>query len=131
MTNVMSVVVTTINLIKERALNNSQFRELLEESEAEHGDLVYYCEVRWFSKGRMLQCFFKLVSEVKDFMESKGKPIPQLSDNKWVTDLAFIVDIAELISDLNLKLQGRNQLVNALFSHIKASKENFVCGNHN
>ena len=70
----------------------------------------------------MLQRFFKLISEVKDFMESKGKPIPQLSDKKWVADLAFMVDIAEHLSDLNLKLQGRNQLVNVLFSHIKSFK---------
>src|SRR5258705_9129860 len=109
-----------INFIKGRALNNRQFRELLEESEAEQGDLVYYCEVRWLSRGRMQQRFFKLISEVKDFMESKGKPIPQLSDKKWVADLAFMMDIAEHLSDLNLKLQGRNQLVNVLFSHIKS-----------
>src|SRR5258705_6675679 len=120
LTNVMSVVVTAINFIKGRALNNRQFRELLEESEAEHEDLVYYCEVRWLSRGRMLQRFFKLISEVKDFMKSKGKPIPQLSDKKWVADLALMVDIAEHLSDLNLKLQGRNQLVNVLFSHIKS-----------
>ncbi len=45
--NVMTTVVSTINFIKSSRLNNCQFKELLSNSESEHGDLVYLCEVQW------------------------------------------------------------------------------------
>jgi hypothetical protein len=38
--------------IKSKALNHRQFKQFLEELETEYGDLVYYCKVRWLSKGK-------------------------------------------------------------------------------
>ena len=43
------------NFIKSRALNHRQFQKCLEDVQAEHGDLMFYCEVRWLSKGKMLR----------------------------------------------------------------------------
>jgi hypothetical protein len=48
---------------KSKALNHRQFKQLLEELETEYGDLVYYCKVRWLSKGNMLKRFFELKEE--------------------------------------------------------------------
>ncbi|KAK0132869.1 General transcription factor II-I repeat domain-containing protein 2A [Merluccius polli] len=116
----MSTVVSTINLIKSRGLNSRQFKELLSELESEYGDLVYHCDVRWLSRGEMLARFYKLREEVKQFMDMKGKPVDELSDDKWLCDLAFMVDITKHLSELNVKLQGPNQLVSALVSNVKA-----------
>ncbi|TWW59917.1 Protein ZBED8 [Takifugu flavidus] len=69
--NVMKTVVSTINFIKSRGLNNRQFKELLSELESEYGDLVYHCEVRWLSRSNMLARFYTLREEVKHFMEMK------------------------------------------------------------
>ena len=46
MRSVMSVVLA-------RGFNHRQFRDLLMEADAQYGDLLYYCEVRWLSRGRM------------------------------------------------------------------------------
>ena len=43
----------------------------------------------------------------------------------WLSDLAFLVDISKHMNVLNIKLQGRDQLINKLFEHLRWS---FVCG---
>ncbi|KAK0148944.1 General transcription factor II-I repeat domain-containing protein 2 [Merluccius polli] len=117
---VMSTVVSTINFIKSKGLNSRQFKELLSDLEAVYGDLVYYCEVRWLSRGNMLTRFYELRNEVKLFMEQKGKPVAELSDSQWLCDLAFMVDISKHLSELNVKLQGSDQLLSTLLSTVKS-----------
>ncbi|XP_067421193.1 rho-related GTP-binding protein RhoQ isoform X2 [Emydura macquarii macquarii] len=45
----------------------------------------------------------------------KGKVMPELQDNEWLQDLAFMVDITEHPNCLNTKMQGRNKLVPDVF----------------
>uniref|UniRef100_A0A8C4FES4 HAT C-terminal dimerisation domain-containing protein n=1 Tax=Dicentrarchus labrax TaxID=13489 RepID=A0A8C4FES4_DICLA len=122
LTNVMKTVVSTINLIKSRGLNNRQFKELLSEFESEYGNLVYHCEVRWLSRANMLARFYTLREEVRRFTEMKGKPVMELSDGKFLFDLAFMVDISKHLSELNIKLQGPKQLISSLLSNVKSSE---------
>jgi hypothetical protein len=53
-------------------------------------------------------------------MDMKGKPLPELSDEDWISDFAFLVDMTQHLNDLYLQLQGINQLVNFIFTHVKA-----------
>jgi hypothetical protein len=48
----------------------------------------------------------------------KGKPLPEFSDEEWISDFAFLVDTTQRLNDLNLQLQGRNQLVDDIFAHV-------------
>ncbi|XP_056637725.1 general transcription factor II-I repeat domain-containing protein 2-like [Diorhabda sublineata] len=119
--NVMNVVVKTINFIRSRGLNHRQFKTFLDEISAEYNDVTYFCEVRSMSKGKMLKRFSELRNEIADFMKIKDKPLSELSDPKWICDLAFlVVDLTGYLNDLNLKLQKQGQLVNDLYSHLKA-----------
>ncbi|XP_026331068.1 general transcription factor II-I repeat domain-containing protein 2-like, partial [Hyposmocoma kahamanoa] len=118
--HVMDVVVKTINFIRSRGLNHRQFKGFLDEISAEYNDVTYYCEVRWLSKRKMLERFYELRNEIADFMKIKDKPLSELSDPKWICDLAFLVDLTGYLNDLNLKLQKQGQLVNDLYSHLKA-----------
>ena len=43
-----------------------------------------------------------------------------LCDENWLNDLAFLTNITQHLSELNLKLQGKSQLVIKLFEHICA-----------
>ena len=45
-------VVKTINFVRPRGLNHRLFQELLYDLDSEFGDVVYYSEVRWLSRGK-------------------------------------------------------------------------------
>ena len=53
-------------------------------------------------------------------MNRKGKDVAFMDNDAWLNDLAFLVDITRHLSDLNLKLQGKDQLVHKLFGHVQA-----------
>ena len=63
----------------------------------------------------MLKRFYELRHEIADFMQIKDKPLSELSDPKWICDLAFLVDLTGYLNDLNLKLQKQGKLVNDLY----------------
>ncbi|KAL6466076.1 hypothetical protein MHYP_G00262090 [Metynnis hypsauchen] len=124
--NVMSVVVKCINQIRSRGLKHRRFRAFLEEMESEYGDVLYFTEVRWLSRGNVLKRFFELRAEVKAFMEKDGVAVPMLSDPKWLMDLAFLVDITHELNVLNKKLQGQGQLVSAAYDNVRAFSAKLV-----
>ena len=59
----------------------------------------------------MLKRFYDLIDKIATFMDMKGKIIPELSDDNWVRDLAFLVDLTMHFNDLNTKLPGQGQFV--------------------
>ena len=46
--------------------------------------------------------------------------MPELEDEKWLTDLAFLVDLTIHLNELSRHLQGENQLIRAVFQLICA-----------
>jgi hypothetical protein len=118
--NVMEVVINSVNFLKSRALNHRQFKQYLADIFSDYEDVDYYCEVRWLSKGKMLKRFYNLRNEISNFFELKGKSIAQLKDDKWVCDLAFLIDVTGYLNEMNLKLQTQGQMVHELYGHVKA-----------
>ena len=53
-------------------------------------------------------------------MESKGKPIPEFTDEARLSDLGFLTDLTLHLNDLNKKLQGKDNLVPDLYDALKA-----------
>ncbi|XP_025413306.1 general transcription factor II-I repeat domain-containing protein 2-like [Sipha flava] len=104
--DVMNIVVSTVNYIRKNALAHRQFKIFLEECDAEYGDVIYFSEVRWLSR-------------------EKGKIVPELSNEKWVLNLAFLTDITTLLNELNTKLQVKLKL---LHKHINEQHlDHFLC----
>lgn len=118
--DVMSVVVKTVNFIKSRGLNHRQFQEFLKETNAEYGDITYFCDVRWLSRGKMLKRAFDLRNEIAAFIQSKDKAVRHFTDEAWLSDLGFLTDITSHLNDLNKKLQGKDNLSHELFDALKA-----------
>ncbi|XP_041442018.1 general transcription factor II-I repeat domain-containing protein 2-like [Xenopus laevis] len=120
MDNIMQIVIKAVNFIRAKGLNHRQFQEFLRSIDADCGDVIYFSEVRWLSRGQMLKRFYDLRHEVKSFMVSKAKCVPELDDENWLTGLAFLVDLTSHLNDLNMRLQGKNQLINTMFQGITA-----------
>ena len=68
----------------------------------------------------MLRRFYEPWDEVEQFMEMKGKPVRELKDSKCLFDLAFMIHITKILTELNIKLQGPNQLLSSLLSYVKS-----------
>ncbi|XP_070406856.1 general transcription factor II-I repeat domain-containing protein 2-like [Nothobranchius furzeri] len=101
-------------------MNHRQFVALLEEHETEHSDIGYHTAVRWLSLGKVLKRVWDLKAEIREFCERKGKDIPELSDEDWLADFAFAVDVTALMNELNTKLQGKGLFVHEMHSLVKA-----------
>lgn len=59
----------------------------------------------------MLKRSHDLKNEIFTFMEMKGMPILEMSDDSWICGLALLVDFISYLNDLTLKLQGRSQFI--------------------
>ncbi|XP_076764856.1 general transcription factor II-I repeat domain-containing protein 2-like [Xylocopa sonorina] len=58
------------------------------------------------------------------FLQTKNEDTSLFSDQMWLQDLSFMVDITKHLSDLNLLLQGKDQIITNIFDIIKAFKQN-------
>lgn len=138
MAHVMKVVVKVVNFIRSHALNHREFRTYLQEIQSEYGDIIYYSQVRWLSRGKVLQRFHELKHEIPAFMTEKGKPVHELEGELWMWDFVFLVDISAHLNELNLRLQKRDKMIFELLNEVNAferklilfinqiEKENFV-----
>jgi hypothetical protein len=100
----------------------------LKELESEYGDLLYYSHVRWLSRGKFLERFFQLRTEICKFITEvkpnltvgERKVTELLSDPGWLLDFAFLVDITGHLNVLNTRMQGRQALITELLDNVRA-----------
>ncbi|KAL7378399.1 hypothetical protein ABVT39_012955 [Epinephelus coioides] len=118
--NVMQRVVHVVNYIVSRALNHRQFRQLIADYDTEYSDLVMHSEVRWLSRGKVLERSLSLLPEICTFLDSKGKHQPELKDPHWIIQLALLTDITCHLNSLNLQRQGRDKLPSDMLKAIRA-----------
>ncbi|XP_063768169.1 general transcription factor II-I repeat domain-containing protein 2-like [Eleginops maclovinus] len=118
--HVIDVVTIIVTFIRARALNHRPFVALLEEHETEHSDIADHTAVRGLSLNKVLKRVWDLKAEIREFCERKGKDIPELSDEDWMADFAFAVDVTALMNELSTKLQGKGLFVHEMHSLVKA-----------
>ncbi|RXN38679.1 general transcription factor II-I repeat domain-containing 2A-like protein [Labeo rohita] len=109
--------------VRARSLQRRLFRAHLEETGAEHTDLLLHTDVRWLSRGTFLARFWELLPDIKDFLKlSKHAEYAQLEDHQWLLDLAFLTDLTDLLNDFNLELQGKDKHVINMISSVNTFK---------
>ena len=103
-------------------LNCREFVSFLAEIESKYEEFIYYNNVRWLNRRAVLKRSFNLINEIKFFMTQKYKIFPELNDDIWIDDLAFLVDITVHLNIINKELQGKNKLIHEIYVCINAFK---------
>lgn len=123
----MQVVIKIINFIRSKSsLRHREFKALLEETNAQFEDLLLHNNVRWLSKGLVLQRFFAVINDIKVFLSDCKEDIASeylgflLDTELNVATIAFLTDMFRHLNLLNLKLQGKGLLVSDLFSEVRS-----------
>ena len=73
MEHVTSSITPVVNFIRAKGLNHRQLKSFLKECDSENRDVPYHTEVKWLSRGKVLNECFELREEICQFMENKGK----------------------------------------------------------
>uniref|UniRef100_A0A3Q1C722 SPIN-DOC-like zinc-finger domain-containing protein n=1 Tax=Amphiprion ocellaris TaxID=80972 RepID=A0A3Q1C722_AMPOC len=111
---VMSLVIRVVNFIVARALNDRQFKTLLDEVGNNYPGLLLHSNVRWLSRGKVLSRFAACLSEIRTFLEMKDVEHPELTNTEWLMKFYYLVDMTEHLNHLNVKMQGIGNTVLSL-----------------
>lgn len=66
----MNVATRVVNYIRSSSIRHRLFRNLLNVSDTEHGDIIFHADIGWLSRGKTLERFCCLLDEVRDFLKS-------------------------------------------------------------
>ncbi|XP_077288029.1 general transcription factor II-I repeat domain-containing protein 2-like [Arctopsyche grandis] len=87
--HVTSRVIKLVNLIRSSGLKHRQFIIFLEDLDAEYTDIPFHSHIRWLK-----------MKHITDF--------PEFTNNDWLCDFAFTLDIITHLNTFNCILQGKN-----------------------
>ena len=93
--HVMSVVIRVTNYIRTNGANHREFKTFLSDIQSEYGDLPLRSEIQWYCRGKILDRFFHLRDEIILFMGMVDQLVPELQNNEWLCDLAFLSDMTD------------------------------------
>lgn len=123
---VMNTMMRMINFLRASSSHQHRMlREFLREVDANADDLLLHNNVRWLSKGRVLERFWSIREEIADFLaQLKSQKATTFSlfleDDKKMDIVAFLVDITSHLNELNLKLQGKDNSVCDLMTAVRS-----------
>jgi len=124
---IMSVAVKTVNYIKKNALHARCFAALCDNLDSDHLQLLYHSEVRWLSKGRVLNRLFELRRQVYMFLQDQRSPLAEhYIDDYFCAKLAYLSDIFDQLNQLNMSMQGRNSSVFLVADKIEGFKKKII-----
>uniref|UniRef100_UPI00358F59FB protein FAM200C-like n=1 Tax=Myxine glutinosa TaxID=7769 RepID=UPI00358F59FB len=119
----LETVIRIVNHIKGGALNTRLFRQLCQDIDSAHQDLLFNTSVRWLSKGNVLARVFELFDELQVFLAAQGKKTEQLLKDirePFKCSLAYLADVFEDLNGLNRQLQGPDTTIIMHTDAIKA-----------
>uniref|UniRef100_A0A0L8FJV2 HAT C-terminal dimerisation domain-containing protein n=1 Tax=Octopus bimaculoides TaxID=37653 RepID=A0A0L8FJV2_OCTBM len=112
-------------MVNTRVLNHQKFKSLLEDMEAEHGNVIYHNSVWWLSLGKMLKQVSELQNETFLFLDMKGLScdfVTKMRYEEWRCEIMFAADMFEKLNEWNVTLQGKGLFVHEMFRHVRSFK---------
>jgi len=121
---VVDDVIKIVNFIRSHSKKHRMFSELCKDIEADATKLIYHAEVRWLSRGKVLQRVFQLQQELRLFLAQQGHPMStNFQDNFWLAKLSYLSAILQNTNRLNLSLQGKGCDVFEVACKVQAFKQ--------
>ena len=96
--------------------------------DSENVTLLLHTEVRWLSRGKVLTRVFKLRREISVFLAEKNHEYAtNFLDHEWVSKLAYLASVFDVLSILNNSLQGKSSYIFFQVGKIDAFKRRIDC----
>ena len=112
---VLKVVVKTVNFIKARPLKARLFQRLCNELGAEHSYLLFYCNARWLSQGKVLLRVYELRNKISKFLKEGNHALAiTFVDEVFLTQLVYLCHIVLKLNQLNISLQRKETFCNSM-----------------
>ncbi|KAF2345157.1 protein of unknown function DUF4371 [Trinorchestia longiramus] len=103
---VLKIIVECVNYGRKRALNHRIFKELCNEIGSESEVLLYHSNVRWLSRGNVLNCVFVVRVKLALFLqEYQHCHADYFENSEFILILAYMADIFDALNHLNQQMQ--------------------------
>ena len=98
-----NILASVANRVANYGDRYNQFQALFDEVDVQYGDLLYFCEVHWLSRGAVLSRVCDLQKEIATFLRQKNLPYAdQFFDPRWFARLALLTDITAHLNAINV-----------------------------
>ena len=120
---VFSQVVNILNEIRAKPKNTRAFTTFCDEVFADYSTLIMHSEIRFLSRGKVLERFLSLKNEVHNFLtQEKDDRANFFNDEFWLAKVSYLSSIFTKLNELNLAMQGKGGDIFDYISKIKAIK---------
>ena len=104
---VLKIVVECVNYVRNSALKHRIFKELRNEMGSEFEVLLYHSNVRWLSRGKVLNRVFAMRVELALFLRKHQHCHADCFENsEFILILAYMADIFDALNHFNRQMQG-------------------------
>ncbi|XP_044842716.1 zinc finger BED domain-containing protein 5-like isoform X1 [Mauremys mutica] len=100
---------------------------------SQYDKLLLHMEVKWLSRGKVVNCVVSFKDELRLFLSEHNPELAEnLTNERWLLILCYPVDTFEKLNDLDSSLQGKNSNILLLGDKISAFlKKLTLCGERN
>ena len=104
---VLQIVIECVNYVRNSAVKHRIFKDLCNEMGSEFEVLLYHSNVRWLSRGKVLNRVFAMRVELAMFLrEYQHCHADSFENSDFIVILAYMADIFDALNNLNRQMQG-------------------------
>ena len=120
-----------VNFLRSKsALQHRLLQNFLSENNAIYSDLLVHNNIRWLSKGRVLERFWSIREEEGQSNVKANAFLAFLRDDTKMKIVGFLADMMSHLNELCLKLQGQKCNIFDLINAVRAFQQKLIIFKH-